>query len=484
MSLVKLIPKIRQFSFGRIFSSYSFNLLKSYVGLQLISQVNSLVSLFFIAKYLGPANLGIMSYAQYLASMTVFINSGIDTWSTYEMMRNNHDEEKVKSIFSKVSKAKIIITILALCIILPLTIFKSDNPFELSMYICAILLSSISVTFFTQYNAYALANRLLPSVNRGAIIISLLILISRLLAVYYSAPAILFLIIMLLEPMFIFSLFIFNNFKLLKSKGLFEQIHNIYNYLFKNTKTINSLQTKTYLTKNTLNTLIIKGISNVLNKIKQEVRNTLSIIFQAKYYLGIYIFSLLASRADLLMLKFYVDNHDLGIYSAAMRLAEYPVIISGIIGNILVIHLALSVRSRVRYTSIILGYASDIAAALLFILIFNIAGNYITNLIYGSRFEGVASILSVYSFGLLGIFITNFSALIFMTHKKEYYILYSSIFGAIVLYLLCKLLIPTYGLYGAAISSTVSYTLVGITSMVIAFTMEHVHKKSQEIKLL
>ncbi len=458
-----IFSKIKQFSFKRIFSSYSFNLLKSYVGLQLISQVNSLVSLFFIAKYLGPANLGIISYAQYLASMTVFINSGIDTWSTYEMMRNNHDEEKVKSIFLKVSKAKIIITVLALCIILPLTIFKSDNPFELSMYICAILLSSISVTFFTQYNAYALANRLLPSVNRGAIVISLLILLSRLLAVYYKAPAMLFLIIILLEPMFIFSLFIFNNFKLLKSKGLFE------------TKLTEILQIKT---------ILIKNISSVFNKIKQEVRNTLSIIFQAKYYLGIYIFSLLASRADLFMLKFYVDNHDLGIYSAAMRLAEYPVIISGIIGNILVIHLALGVRSRIRYTSIMLGYVSGIISALFFILIFNLGGYYITNLIYGSQFEGVNTILALYSFGLLGIFINNFSAMIFMTHRKEYYILYSSIFGAVILYLLCKLFIPVYGLYGAAIASTTTYTLVGILSILIAFIMEHRHRKNNEITVI
>ncbi len=448
--------KIKSFSFRRIFSSYSFNLLKSYLGLQLISQINSLVSLFFIAKYLGPANLGIMSYAQYLASMTVFINSGIDSWSTYEMMRNNNDQEKTKDIFSKVSRAKIIITLIVIAIIIPLTIIKSDNDFELAMYICAILISSVSVTFFTQFNAYALANRLLPSVNRGAIIISLLILISRLLAVYYSAPAILFLIIMLLEPIFIFSLFVFNNFKLLNSRGLLDFNFSL---LWHSSKKIKSLATL-------------------------EIRNAFSIIYQARYYLGIYIFSLLASRTDLLMLKFYVDNHDLGIYSAAMRLAEYPVIISGIIGNVLVIHLALSVRSRVRYTSIVLGYISDISAALLFILIFNLGGHYVTHLIYGSRFEGVESILSIYSYGLLGIFITNFSALIFMTHKKEYYILYSSIFGAIILYLLCKLFIPAYGLYGAALSSTIAYTLMGILSIAIAFVMEHKHRRNNEITII
>ncbi len=471
LSKIKQSYSPRRLSFQRIFSSYSFNLLKSYLGLQLISQVNSLVSLFFIAKYLGPANLGVMSYAQYLASMTVFINSGIDTWSTYEMMRSSHDEEKVKSIFSKVSRAKIIITIIAVAIIVPITIIKSDNSFELAMYICAILISSVSVTFFTQYNAYALANRLLPSVNRGALIISLLILISRLLAVYYSAPAILFLIIMLLEPIFIFSLFILNNFKLLNSRGLFEQIYKIL-------KLVSAPSLKIETNK------LLSHSNFIKNKVKQEIRNAFSIIYQAKYYLGIYIFSLLASRTDLLMLKFYVDNHDLGIYSAAMRLAEYPVIISGIIGNVLVIHLALSVRSRVRYTSIVLGYISDISAALLFILIFNLGGHYITHLIYGSRFQGVESILSIYSYGLLGIFITNFSALIFMTHKKEYYILYSSIFGAVVLYLLCKLFIPSYGLYGAALSSTITYTLVGILSIAIAFILEHKHKKDNEITLV
>ena len=71
-----------------------------------------------------------------------------------------------------------------------------------------------------------------------------------------------------------------------------------------------------------------------------------------------------------------------------------------------------------------------------------------------------------------------------MTHKKEYYLLYSSIFGAIILYLLCRLFIPAYGLYGAALASTTSYTLVSILSIAIAFILEHKHKKDNEITLV
>ncbi len=167
-----------------------------------------------------------------------------------------------------------------------------------------------------------------------------------------------------------------------------------------------------------------------------------------------------------------------------MRLAEYPAIISGIIGNVLVIHLALSARSKVRYTSILLGYISNIVVALFFILVFNLFGGYITHIIYGQQFNGVDSILAIYSFGLLGIFINNFSALIFMTYKKEYYILYSSIFGAVVLYLLCKLFIPAYGLYGAALASTTAYTLMAILSIAMAFIIEHKRRKSQDLAII
>ena len=427
----------------RIRTSYTFSLLRSYLGLQIISQINSLVSLFFVAKYLGPENLGIISYAQYLAMLTVFVNSGIDTWSTYEFIRNNHDIELTSKIYNKSLRAKIFSAILGLSIIIPIAIIKSDNLFELQMYLVAIVMTTFSSTFLSLLNSYAVPYRMLPSMNRSAIFVSILILISRVLAVFMGAPAITFLFILTMDTTLTLSIFLYRNFKTL-SENKIKLIPNYYRAKF---------------------------------TITNEFNNYIRIIWDAKYYLGIYIFSLLASRADLYTLKFYVDNHDLGIYSAAMRLAEYPGIISGIIGNVLLINLALGVKSKIRYGSIILGYLSNIILAILFIAIFAIFGKSIVNFIYGDRFIAVDKILLIYSFGIFGIFVNNFSSLIFMTHGKEKYLLYSSALGSIILIFLCHILIPRYGLIGAAAASSFTYIVISIFSVLAAFYTERAHKR-------
>ena len=451
----------------RIGNAYTFLLLKSYASIQLISQINSLVSLFIISKYLGPANMGLISYAQNLAVLSIFIHNGIDTWSTYEMLRHNHvgdddvinkkNEAYISDIFSKSQRAKFAVTIISLLFIIPIILWKSDNNYELTMYMLAIILASISSTFVTLFNSYAIATRLIPSLNRGAIIVSIMILISRLVGVYFGFGAIFFLLLILGESLMILSIFIYHNNKIFKKRNLFLSLIDHISYL---------RQCK---------------ISYI---IKIEWNNMLQILYSTRYFISIYIFSLFASRMDLYMLKYYIDNRQLGIYTAAMRLAEYPGIVSGIIGNILVVNLALTVSPKIRHISILLGYVSNILLALFFILLFYFTGNNITHFIYGDAYDGVAMILTIYSVGILGIFINNFSSLIFMTHKKEKYLLYSNIIGAIALTFMCYLWIPVYGTVGAAISSSISYLLVAFFSVFIAIYIEHRHHKNKDTTVL
>ena len=459
MQIDNLVNKIK-YSWHKVYNSYTYNLLRSYLGLQIISQINSLVSLFFVAKYLGPANLGLISYAQYLAMMTVFTGSGIDTYTTYKLLR--HPEERETSqIFARSYRAKILLSIIGVLIVLPIVIWKSDNSYELTMYITSITLATFSCSFLSLFASYSISHRLVPSFNRSAMVASISILISRIAFVYYHLPAIYFLIILLCDTIVTLSIFIIFNFKLMKSRNLFFDL-NIYKKHFKE-----AIYLKSFLTF-----------------IKNETANAIHVIYEAKYYLGIYVFSLLASRADLYMLKFYVSNHDLGIYSAALRLAEYPGVASGIIGNVLIISLALSARSKIRYGAIAIGYTSNIILALSFIVLFAVFGSHITRFIYGEAYTGVDKVLFVYSIGIIGIFVNNFSSLIFMIHKKEKYLLYSSIVGSIMLASLCWLWIPVYGLYGAAIASSITYISVSILSLAAAYRIEVKHKRNNDITLL
>ena len=440
---------------NRIGSTYTFSLLKSYAGIQIVSQINSLVSLFIISKYLGPANLGLISYAQNMAMLTIFVNSGIDAWSTYEMLRHSHADKKSESdisdIFARSQRAKIFITFISLIFVIPIILLKSDNNYELSMYMLAISLASISSTFISLFNSYAVAARLIPSLNRAAISVSIFILISRVLGVYFGFGAIFFLLLITGESLMTLSIFIYSNYKSFKERNLFLALRDHLNYL---------------------------KSKSILYTLRLEWHNMLNILYNTRYFVGIYIFSLFASRMDLYMLKHYVDNRSLGIYAAAMRLAEYPSIVSGIIGNVLVVNLTLTARSRLRHMSILLGYVSNILLALFFIILFYFFGHYITSFIYGAAYDGVDVILSVYSLGILGIFINNFSSLIFMTHKKEKYLLYSNIIGGIALTFMCYIYIPVYGIIGAAISSSISYLLVASFSIFIALYIEHKHHKN------
>lgn len=437
----------------RVANTYTFSLLKSYASIQIISQVNSLVSLFIISKYLGPANMGLISYAQNLAMLAIFVNSGIDTWSTYEMLRHDKKESDISVIFARSQRAKFLVTIISLLFIIPIIIWKSDNNYELTMYVLAIMLASISSTLITLFNSYAIATRLISSLNSGAIIISLAILVSRVAGVYFGFGAIFFLLLILSESLMVLTIFIYKNYKIFEERNLFLSLADHISYL-KSCK-----------------------ISYI---IKVEWHNMLQILYSTRYFISIYIFSLFASRMDLYILKHYVDNRELGIYTAAMRLAEYPGIVSGIIGNILVVNIALTTRSRLRHVSILLGYVSNVLLALFFILLFYFAGYTITQFIYGDAYNGVSTILTIYSVGILGIFINNFSSLIFMTHKKEKYLLYSNIIGAITLTFMCYIWIPVYGTIGAAVSSSISYLLIAFFSVSIAIYIEHRHHKNKD----
>jgi O-antigen/teichoic acid export membrane protein len=180
-------------------------------------------------------------------------------------------------------------------------------------------------------------------------------------------------------------------------------------------------------------------------------------------------------KIDQVILKFMLDDTAVGLYSAAVRFAEVwyfiPTLICtslfpAIINAKKISEELFLVRMRRLYS--FMFYFSLIISIPIYFL-----SPLLIQVIFGGDYSAAAGVLKIYMWASIPIFIwtTTWQYLIAQNQQKISVI--SSLCGAVLNVALNILLIPIYGINGAAIATVISYSIVPLGLMFSPVTRPH-----------
>ena len=174
-----------------------------------------------------------------------------------------------------------------------------------------------------------------------------------------------------------------------------------------------------------------------------------------------YMSYLIYAKIDRIMIKEMLDEHNVGIYSAAYVLYEAPLFISLMISKsvypILVQYYQDNKIKFFQLYSTLSSYMTLLSYLIvLFIFIFH---EILIQITFGESFEESGKILMLLSFGIIPMFnaFLRSSYITISGHQKI--ILYTTLFSAMLNIVLNLLLIKTYGVIGAVYATVFTLTL-------------------------
>ena len=174
-----------------------------------------------------------------------------------------------------------------------------------------------------------------------------------------------------------------------------------------------------------------------------------------------YMSYLIYAKIDRIMIKEMLDEHNVGIYSAAYVLYEAPLFISLMISKsvypILVQYYQDNKINFFQLYSTLSSYMTLLSYLIvLFIFIFH---EILIQITFGESFEESGKILMLLSFGIIPMFnaFLRSSYITISGHQKI--ILYTTLFSAMLNIVLNLLLIKTYGVIGAVYATVFTLTL-------------------------
>ena len=177
------------------------------------------------------------------------------------------------------------------------------------------------------------------------------------------------------------------------------------------------------------------------------------------------MFTLLAvmlyMRIDQIMIGRMLGNYSVGIYSLAMQFVEVGYAIPQILVTTLFPSIvALQLRDKERFVRRMEEFlAILVTIALLFSVAIALVAEPLISLIFGQAYADAAPIVVVYVWASVFVFIGTASGRWYIVEGLHKLALLRAVFGAIVNIALNLLLIPIYGLKGAAVATVISYVL-------------------------
>ncbi len=388
-------------------------------GWMFFSKIFSMIISFFItaivARYLGPEKYGTMMYAVSFVGLFAFLSSlGIDQIVYREILNNPKEENKLlgTSLILKTAGGISAVILSILC-----SMIFSDNQLERTL----IFIISISYIFqsfnIINYSFQSrLENRKLSTIT---ITVNIILSIFKLIIVYFNKGILFLSSLLILEPILygLFFIYIYN-----RSFG------KVRNWFFDKKTAI----------------IIFKS--------------SLPLMFSS-------IFALVYARIDQVMIKHYMNNEAVGLYSSAVTLSEVWYFIPTIIVSTF-FPAIMNAKNTDKYTygKRILGLSLLITTILFCISLGGtIFSREVLHIIFGSQFISAHTALSIYIWSGIGVGLGTIIIQFLVAEKLPKIILFISLIGMIINITLNIVLIPIYGINGSALATLISYIIGPLT---------------------
>lgn len=213
----------------------------------------------------------------------------------------------------------------------------------------------------------------------------------------------------------------------------------------------------------------IKSMTNKRIKVSlQYFRRVLP--FGFKTYIAC-LFSYLVLRADILILNYFLNNTQTGLYTNAVSLADMVNMLSVTVGMLLFPKSAALPSDEERYKLIKKVITVMFLALIILIFIAILISKYIILFLYGIEYAPSITVFNILMPGILCLSISSLLSNYFASKNMLQINIVTPLFAFIVNILANFLLIPAHGINGSAIASVISYFLM-LCIMFISFVID------------
>jgi len=379
----------------------------------------------YVARYLGPANYGLLSYsASFVFLFSTVATLGLDRIVVRELVKDEKKREELlgTAFFLKITGSFLLLGILVLAV----KFAKNDNFTNLLIFVIA------SATIFQSFNIidFYFQSRVLSKYAVYARITSMSLSAGiKLLLIFLRAGLLYFAGVMVAESIFL-------------AIGLIiaysKQKLNIFEW-----------KVKFSLAKKLLQDAWPLALSGIA--------------------ISIYM------RIDQVMIKEMLDTEAVGNYAVAVKLSEVwyfiPTIITGSLFPAIINAKKISEnlyheRLRKLY-SLMIWLAMGIAIPITFL------ANDVIRILFGTQYQAAADVLQIYIWASVFVFLGVASSQYLIAENYTKISFFRTIIGTVVNIILNVILIPMYGINGAAIATLASQCAVTFSIIFIPKTYKN-----------
>jgi O-antigen/teichoic acid export membrane protein len=214
--------------------------------------------------------------------------------------------------------------------------------------------------------------------------------------------------------------------------------------------------------------LLLKLQKYRLAKAKFSFQISKEILKKSAFFIASSFFVVIFMKFDQIMISKMVNNSELGLYVAATKISEvfylFPMIlISAFYPSIVKSKMENLILYNQRHIQL---YALMIFTSIIISTIISIYSREVIQVIFGSNFINAESALKIYIWSTVFVFIGSVNGKWLLTENYYKYIFINTLLGALLNILLNFLLIPLYGISGAAIATIISYAF---SSFIVLF---------------
>jgi O-antigen/teichoic acid export membrane protein/predicted SAM-dependent methyltransferase len=365
----------------------------------------------YIARYLGPTNYGLMNYAISFVGLFAFLASlGIESIIKREIVKNPSDKS---SILGTGLVIKIIGAIIAISTSIVTSYFINPDPLVIGI----VLLFSITYIFYAFdilgiYFESQAQSKYPVLISIGATTIGAVV---KLLVIYMGYGIIWLIATYLLEALIITCGLIF----VFKFKG-----HSFRKMKFR------------------------------MNIAKQILKDSWPLMLSG-FAVNIYM------RIDQVMINNYLGSTEVGVYASAVKLSEAWYFIPTLIGASVspAIINSLKVSEEVFEERLLKLYSLMAAVSILIAIIITFTSDWIIQILFGAAYSSASTVLKIYIWSGLAVFLGVSMGYFLLAKNLTKISFYSTTLGVISNVILNIILIPRFGINGAAVATVISYSV-------------------------
>jgi len=374
----------------------------------------NIILFLIIARFYGPEKFGQFTYAHTLATIFIlFADFGFDVLLTTEVAKNR---DKLKDIFESFFSFKVLFALIAISVMSVISIFQDISQttrtliFIFSLYTGFTALMNYFFDFFNGMERLQYETKI-------SFVINLIIIFLILFLAYFKFSIIIIASTFVLTRMIGF---------FLSMKKAFSLVPNIsFNLNFRN-----------------------------WGKIKNQVMT-----------FGIHLlFGNLFFQLDTLMIAFYRSDAEVGIYQSVFKLVALPLVIPEVfISSLMPVLARLNVEDKNQWKRYgFLMNKSLILIALPILTLLFVFSEQIIAIIYGlENYSDAILILRVFSIIIFIRFAVETYALMLTTSNRQNIRMIVVVLATFINFLINIIVIPEYGLWGAALTALVTNIFVG-----------------------